>query len=136
MQEMELLRIVALRPGRLKSSEFKLREGEKGLSLFAHVREPGAREVIEAVRAVGRQGALAAAVLPARGMRSLGLRLVHTKGGTLHVGVNAIHYEARLAFVRRLFLRLRGIPLHEYYNENISPKLFAIARLLDQEGSR
>jgi hypothetical protein len=136
MEEMELLRIVALRRGRLMPSEFKLREGEKGLSLFAHVKAPGAEVVIEAVRTVGKQGILAAAVLPALGMRSLGLCLAHTEGGTLDAGVNAIHYEARLSILRRLFLRLRGIPLHEYYNENLTPKLFSLARLLDLEGSR
>ena len=61
----ELLRVVTLRKGKLKSVEFKLREGEKGLSLFAYRGQPGPAEVIEAVRAMGKQGDLAAAVISA-----------------------------------------------------------------------
>jgi hypothetical protein len=43
MEEKELLRVVNLRRGKLKAAEFKLREGEKGLSLFAHVEQPNAQ---------------------------------------------------------------------------------------------
>jgi hypothetical protein len=89
------------------------------------------RDVIEAVRAAGKQGVLGAAVIPAREIVALGLRLVQTKGRTLHAGVNAIHYEARLPFLQSLLIRLRGIPVDEYYNEHLSQKLFAIARVLD-----
>src|SRR5437867_4398118 len=94
--EKELLRIVALRRGRLWPADFKLREGENGLSLFAHTKEPNAEEVVEAVRAAGKQGILAAAVISAKEIANLGLHLVPTPGGTPHARVNAIHYEARV----------------------------------------
>lgn len=131
MEEKELLRIVTLRNGKLKPAEFRLREGEKGLSLFAKATQPSFEEVIEAVRAAGKLGVLAAAVIPAKKIASLGLILVRTPGGTLHPGVNAIHYEARLPFLKRLLLRLRGIRIHEYFNEYLSQKLHASARVLD-----
>jgi hypothetical protein len=131
MEEKELLRVVTLRSGKLKPAEFKLREGEKGLSLFAHTDQPNAAEVIEAVRAAGKQGVLGAAVIPTREIAALGLSLVQTKGGTLNAEVNAVHYEARLPFLQSLLLRLRGIRVHEYYNERLSDKLCAIARVLD-----
>jgi hypothetical protein len=54
MEVNELLRVVSLRKGKLKPAEFKLREGEKGLSLFAYRDPPGPAEVIEAVRAMGK----------------------------------------------------------------------------------
>jgi hypothetical protein len=131
MEEKELLRVVTLRRGKLKPAEFKLREGEKGLSLFAHTEHPSVAEVIEAVRAAGKQGVLGAAVIPAQEIAALGLSLVQTKGGTLHAGVNAIHYETRMPLLQSLLLRLRGIRVHDYYNEHLSQKLFASARVLD-----
>jgi hypothetical protein len=131
MEEKEFLRIVSLRGGKLKPVEFKIRQGEKGLSLFAHTIRPSAAEVIEAVRASGKQGILRAAVLQARDMYALGLRLVQTKGGTLQAEINAIHYELRLPFLRRLFFRIQGIRPHEYFNEHLSQKLCTIARLLN-----
>ena len=132
MEEKEFLRIVTLRRGKLKPAEFNIRDGEKGLSLFAHRAEPNAEEVISAVRAAGKQGFLAAAAISAQQIAALGLRVLQTKGGTPDARVNAIHYEARLSFLRKLFLRLRGIRHHEYYNEHLSPKLCAVARVLDR----
>src|SRR5437667_438487 len=90
----EVLRVVALRKGRLSPAEFRLREGEQGLSVFACVERPSPVEVIEAVRAVGKRGELAAAVIAAQEIQSLGLILVRTRGGTAQAEVNAIHYEA------------------------------------------
>jgi hypothetical protein len=127
----EFLRVVTLRKGALKPAEFRLREGEKGLSLFALTVQPGAAEVIEAVRAAGKQGELAAASIPAERLRALGLRLVQTPGGTPVAEVNAIHYEARLPLLKRLLLRLLGSRLQEYFNEQISPQLCAVTRLLE-----
>src|SRR5205814_3671611 len=98
---------------------------------FAHTKEPNAEEVVEAVRAAGKQGVLAAAVISAKEIANLGLHLVPTPGGTPHARVNAIHYEARVPFLRTLILRLRGIRAHEYYNEYLSSKLCASARVLD-----
>jgi hypothetical protein len=131
MEEKELLRIVTLRRGKLKTAEFKLRRGEIGLSLFAHAEQPNVSDVLEAVRSIGKQGVLVAAVIPEQTIVALGLKLVQTRGGTLHAGVNAIHYEARLPFLKRLILRLRGIRVHEYFNEYLSQQLCAIARVLD-----
>ncbi|MBI1927188.1 hypothetical protein HYR99_23465 [Candidatus Poribacteria bacterium] len=131
MEVNELLRVVTLRKGKLKPVEFKLREGEKGLSLFAYRDQPGPAEVIEAVRAMGKQGNLATAVISAHEFRALGLTLVQTPGGTPFAAVNTIHYEARLPFLRRLFLRLRGVRGHDDFNEHLSPKLCAIARVLE-----
>ncbi len=131
MEAQELLRIVALRNGKLKATEFKLREGETGLSLFARTTNPRPYEVLEAVRAAGKQGQLAVALLPADGLKKLGLRLVQTPGGTPLREVNAIYYEARLPPLRRLLLILRGIPLHQDFNERISGKLCALAQILE-----
>jgi hypothetical protein len=131
MQAKEFLRVVTLRKGRLKPAEFRLREGDKGLSLFARVDHPGPNAVLEAVRAAGKQGNLGAAVITAGEIRALGLRLVQTVGGTPHGAVNAIHCEARLPVLRKLVLRLRGIRLNDYFNEHLSPRLCALARVLD-----
>ena len=127
----EFLRVVALRKGRLNRSEFSLRRGEQGLSLFARVDRPSPAAVIEAVRALGKRGDLAAAVIPAEEIRALGLTLVRTRGGTSEAEVNAIHYEARVSWLRRCIVRLRGIQLPDYFNEHLSHRLCALARVLD-----
>jgi hypothetical protein len=129
----EFLRVVALRNGRLSPAEFRLREGQQGLSVFACVERPSPAEAIEAVRAAGKRGELAAAVIAAQEIHTLGLILVRTQGGTAQAGVNAIHYEARVPWLRRLFLRLRGTPLHAYFNEQLSHQLSLTARVLDTE---
>lgn len=127
----ELLRVVALRKGRLSPSEFRLRQGEQGLSLFAHVERPSPIEVIEAVRAVGKRGKLAVAVIAVQEIQALGLILVRSRGGTAQAEVNAIHFEARVPWLRRLFLRLRGIHWRDYFNEHLSHRLCMLARVLD-----
>jgi hypothetical protein len=127
----ELLRVVSLRRGRLNPAEFRLRIGERGLSMFACVEHPSPAEVIQAVRAMGKRGELAAAVITAQEIRALGQILVQTRGGTSQAEVNDIHYEVRVPWLRRLFLRLRGIRLHDYYNEHLSPELCRLARVLD-----
>lgn len=125
----EFLRVVALRRGRLNPVEFRLRVGEKGLSLFALVDEPGPSSVVEAVRAAGKQGELAIAAIPGHEMAALGLILVQTTGGTADPAVNAIHYEARLPWLRRTLIGLRGARLHEYFNDKLSRRIWEIARL-------
>jgi hypothetical protein len=50
MEQLEFIRVVAIRKGLIKPVEFKLRDGEKGLSLFAFVNNPSPAEVIEAVQ--------------------------------------------------------------------------------------
>src|SRR5688572_25575078 len=126
----EVLRIVAVRKGKLVPSEFMLRPGELGLSLFAKVKEPRPEQVIEAVRMAGKQGDLRAAVISITRLRSLGLRLVPSIGGTPDADINSLHLEARLPAWRRLAFYVRGIPPHEYFNSQISPKLCEIARVL------
>jgi urease accessory protein UreF len=91
MDATELLRVVALKKGKLKSGEFRLRGGERGLSLFARVKEPSPQEVLDAVRSAGKQGELAVAVIAATAVRELGLSIVATRGGTPSEAVNAIH---------------------------------------------
>jgi hypothetical protein len=132
MEPQQLLRVVALRRGSLKPVEFRLREGEKGLSLFAQLQHPDTTAVIEAVRAAGKQGDLAAAVLEARELQALGLVIIHAPGGTPVAEVNAIHFEARLPRLRGLFLWLRGKRLHEFFNERFSERVCGIARLLGE----
>ncbi len=127
----QFLRVVTLRKGKLPPTEFRLREGEKGLSLFAHQEQPDPAQVIEAVRAAGKKGDLKAAAIRAETIRRLGLAMVQTTGGALLGEVNAIHYEARLPWRRRFLLLLRGVRPRDYFNEYLSPELCAAARLLD-----
>jgi hypothetical protein len=131
MEAGEFFRVVRLRRGKMTAAEFRVRDKEKGLSLFAHVKEPGPARVLEAVHAAGKQGELAVAVIRMQEFRTLGLVLVKTPGGTPSPEVNAIHFEARFPFWRRVLLRLRGLPWHEYFNLRVSPELCAGARLLD-----
>src|SRR5207249_3667228 len=99
---------VCLRKGRLKPAEFRLRPGERGLSLFRRVGQPGPVEVVAAVRAAGKQGDLAAAAISAEAIRALGLVLVSSPGGTAEPEVNRLHAEARLSFWSALWTRLGG----------------------------
>ncbi len=131
MEADEFFRVVNLRKSELRAAEFRLREGETGLSLFARLEEPSPAEVVEAVRMMGKRGNLLAAAIAAKQIRALGLTIVSTKGGTASAEVNAIHFEARLPSLRRLFLRLRGKPPHEYFNESFSQRLCEIARVLE-----
>jgi hypothetical protein len=131
MDVTDLYRVVSLKKGKLKPAEFRLREGEKGLSLFARVERPGLAAVIEAVRSAGKQGELGAAVITARDLQVLGLVLTPTPGGTPDAEVNALHHEAGFSWLRRLLLRLRGVRVHDYFNEHFSLRVFALARLLD-----
>jgi hypothetical protein len=133
MEVHDLFRVVALRKGKLKSVEFKIREGEKGLSLFARTARPGPMEVLEAVRAIGKQGELALAIIPAGEIRKLGLSLVQTPGGTPLQEVNAIHFEARFPWRRKLLLLLRGIRPHDEFDARLSDKLCELARIWQGE---
>src|SRR5258708_3223100 len=114
------MRVVKLRRGRVLPAEFKLREGENGLSVFALVDNPAPLEIIEAVRDGGKRGDLGAAVISSAILRDLSLTVVRTPGGTLSAAVNAIHYEVRLPFFRRVMLWPRGIRVFEYFNRQIS----------------
>lgn len=89
MESDTFIRVVALKKGMLKPSEFKLRPGELGLSLFTRAEHPGPAEIVEAVRAAGKQGELAAAFIPASHIKALVLVITRTEGGTPEPAVNA-----------------------------------------------
>jgi hypothetical protein len=80
---------------------------------------------------MGKQGELAAVALDADAIQSLGLVLVSTPGGTRFDQVNALQVEARLPFLQRVLLFLRGIRSYDYFNERFSARLCAMARLTD-----
>lgn len=125
----EFLRVVCLRRGKLKVSEFRLRPGERGLSLFRRVAVPSPGDIVAAVRAAGKQGDLAVALLTATDLSRLGLRILATPGGTGDEVVNAVHVEARLSRWRILWLRLSGVVVDEYFNDRFSEALLAASRL-------
>jgi hypothetical protein len=126
----ELLRVVVVRKGKVKPTEFRLRDGERGLSLFRSD-PPGADAIIAAVRAAGKQGDLGIAEIPVRVIRELGLRLVATTGGTPDAAVNRLHVEARPTVWRRFVLRLRRVAVHDWFNEQVTPRLAAAATLIE-----
>jgi hypothetical protein len=113
-----------------------LRSGERGLSLFARVPQPGPDEVIAAVRAAGKQGDLVAATISRRVLPELGLMIVPTPGGTPVPDVNGLHAEARLPRWRALLLRLVGRRTDEYFNDRFSERLLAAARVWGPEGDQ
>lgn len=131
MPTQQLVRVVALRKGGLRPVEFRLRPGERGLSLFRLSGTPSADAIVDAVRSMGKQGELAAVALDADAIQSLGLVLVSTPGGTRFDQVNALQVEARLPFLQRVLLFLRGIRSYDYFNERFSARLCAMARLTD-----
>lgn len=131
MQSTEFLRVVSLRKGTLKLTEFQLRPGEKGLSLFARIDDPGPSDVVAAVRAAGKQGELVAAAIRADELRAMGLIVVSAPGGTPVSEINALHVEARLPFWRSILLRLRGRRVHEYFNNCFADRLLRVARILE-----
>src|SRR4051812_20199890 len=112
----EFFRVVAIRGGPLKPIEFRLREGEKGLSLFLRTDRPNPSAVVEAVRQAGKQGDLRPAFFRERDLLDLGLTLVRTPGGTPDSETNAAHYEARFPWTRRLAAWLRWRKVHDVFN--------------------
>ncbi|MFO0808544.1 MAG: hypothetical protein U0746_07975 [Gemmataceae bacterium] len=129
----EYVRIVRLHRGKLKPAEFRLRPGERGLSMFRRLTSPSPAEVLEAVRGAGKQGDLVAVVVPASELARLGLTVTATPGGTPVAAVNAVHVEARLPFWRAWLFRLRGVAADEYFNERFSGPIHAAARVLEGE---
>jgi hypothetical protein len=125
----ELLRVVRIRKGSLKPSEFQLRPGEIGLSLFEYRGDPGPDRIVQAVRDAGKQGDLAMAVIPASVFRGMGLVIVASPGGTPDAGVNSLHREARVKWITRLWLLLRGRQIHDYFNDRFAARLCEAARL-------
>lgn len=127
----ELLRVVVVRRGKVRPTEFRLRDGESGLSLFRAANTLAPDAILAAVRAAGKQGDLAIVEIPLSVFHGLGLRLVQTPGGTPDPAVNALHVEARPTRWRRFVLRLRGRLIHEWFNECVTPHLASAARLVE-----
>jgi hypothetical protein len=125
-----VLRVVVVRQGKVKPTEFRLRDGEIGLSLFQSAEQPGTEAILAAVRAAGKKGNLGVAEIPVSVFRWLGLRLVPTPGGTPDPAVNALHVEARPSWWRRLVLWFRGVRVHDWFNEQITGELAARAKLI------
>lgn len=125
-----ILRVVVVRTGKVKPTEFRMRDGEIGLSLFRTADQPNPEAIIAAVRAAGKQGELGVAEIPVSLFRQLGLRLIPTPGGTPNPAVNALHVEARPSWWRRLVLRFRRLSVYEWFNERITPELAAVAKLV------
>jgi hypothetical protein len=130
------VRVVVLRRGKVKPAELMLRDGEKGLSLFARSHAVRAGRILQAVRAAGKQGELGLTVISAADLIKMGLALVQTPGGTPSEIVNALHYEARLSWWRRVRLWLGRQSIVDYFNEHVSPRIQAASRPLLEEESR
>jgi hypothetical protein len=126
-----VLRVVVVRRGKVKPTEFRLRDGEIGLSLFRQADRPDAAAIVAAVRAAGKQGELGVAEIPVGVFRRLGLRLMRTPGGTPDPAVNALHVEARPPWWRRLLLWLRRVSIPEWFNSRVAPVLAAAAKLAE-----
>lgn len=127
----DLVRIVRIRRGKCKVSDFFLRPGERGLSLFERSETIGLDAIIQAVRDAGKQGDLAAALVPIRVFRSLKLVMVKSEGQTPDPLINATHWEARLGFWISFRLWLSRRPRGQYFNENYAPKLFEESSILE-----
>ncbi len=129
--EEHLLRVIVSRRGKIRPTEFRLRDGEVGLSLFRQVQRPDSTAIIEAVLAAGKRGELTVVEIPVAAIRELGLRIVPTPGGTTDPAVNAIHVEVRPSRWQWLSLRLRGRKVHDWFNEAITPHLAVSARFVE-----
>lgn len=133
MSDEELLRVVVVRRGKVRPTEFRLREGEIGLSLFRKAPAVDTAAIIEAIRIAGKQGELGVAEIPRRVISELGLRLVATLGGTPDPAVNALHIEARFPWWRGFWFRLCRRSIHDEFNQRIAPKLSEVAKLIEEE---
>ena len=127
MNDEPLLRVVVGKRGKVKPSEFRLRPGESGLSLFRSDPATGPDVILEAVRAAGKRGELLVVDIPRRVFRELGLRLVATPGGTPDANVNRLHIEARFGWWTRLRLWLTRRAVHDVFNGTVTPILAANA---------
>ena len=128
MSNEPLLRVVVSKKGKVKPAEFRLRPDELGLSLFRSDAGVNPEVILDAVRAAGKRGELIVVEIPLRVFRELGLKLVPTPGGTPDIEVNRVHVEARFGWLFRLWLRLRRKPMHDVFNERVTPALAAAAK--------
>ena len=113
--------MVVLRKSKVKPSEFRLRNGEVGLSLFLTSDQVSPEVIIAAVHAAGKQGDLDVVEIPVKLFGQLRLRLIQTPGGTPDPAVNALHIEAQPRWWRRLISRVRDVPTHDWFNNEITP---------------
>ena len=127
MRTQSVLRVVVTKRGKVKPSEFRIREGEIGLSLFRADESVSPDAILDAVRAAGKQGELVLVDIPAATIRRLGLVLVSTPGGTPDPEVNRLHVEARFSWWKRMWLRLRRKPIHSAFNDTVATVLAAEA---------
>jgi hypothetical protein len=85
--------------------------------------------MVMAVKAAGKGGKLAAAVLRTEDINALGLRLIKTPGGTPDPWVNTFHFETRLEFLREVSFSFRAEARRQFFNSIHSPQLLALARI-------
>ena len=126
----QAVRVVAVRGARIRVADFSLREGEAGLSLFACATDEQVRLVVDAVRAAGKSGRLAAAALTEQDIGALGLVLVYTPGATPDARANVLHVEARLSQPSAELARRLGQEPWEFFNQQVAGALRARARVV------
>lgn len=129
------VRVIAVRRGRFRAAEFALRSGEQGLSLFVCRTDGEVQMVIDAVRAAGKTGELAAAALTGQDVDALGLELVPTPGATPDDRVNHLHVEARLSVATAALARRLGQEPWEFFNQQIAGEIVARAVLVRSGGA-
>ena len=130
MADSRAVRVVVIRGGRTRPTDFALRRGESGLSLFGCESDEQVRIVVEAVRAAGKSGPLAAAALAEDDLLSLGLQLVQTPGGTPDPRANDLHVEARLGGQAADLARRLGQEPWEYFNQQVAAAIHARAKVI------
>lgn len=128
----KVVRVVAVRRG-LRATEFAIRPGEEGLSLFACETIEDAERIVAAVRSAGKRGPLAAAAIMVEELVALGLELVATPGGTPDPLVNQWHVEARLDTQSLDQARRLGQAPAEFYNQQLAGAVGHRARIVYEE---
>lgn len=131
MQDVDrVVRVVAIRRRRVRISEFGLREGEEGLSLFVCDRDEDLARIVEAVREGGKLGSLAAMAFSAEELRAIDLELIAVPGDTPDPFVNQLHVEAVPSQKMSLEISMSGEELREYFNRLVAPELRRRARIV------
>jgi hypothetical protein len=105
------------------------------LSLFACQTDGDVRLVVEAVRAAGKTGRLAAAALTEDDLEALGLELVQVLGATPDPRANELHVEARLSQPTAEVARRLGQEPWEFFNQQLGGAIHARARVIYEDRS-